>query len=176
MSFKDCNDTEIVKLEGESNLKEYEAGFKDALRNAFATVPQQQAKMPTYRQEEINQVTIVTKKEIPNPGTELFRKSENPPKTETLVIDSNSQMEEFVHDGTSVYKLTIDANSFVLMDSTKSNILANYYPAAHSGVYHVKVNNGNNPYYTIGYNFNGKLSYEQKSGSNQWTLVEFEKK
>lgn len=177
VEFQDCNQTIIGSFEGESNIKEYNEGYKDALKNASLSIAVQAAKMPTYREAENKQVTIVTTTQTENPGTELFKKysNQNNGNNEEISIQKD-KMTAYVFEGQTVYKSDLTEGEFVLMDATKSKTLAYYYPALRANVYHVKVIQGNTNYMTIGY-FDGEdLSYEYSADMKTWTLVEFQKK
>lgn len=176
LKFRDCNETVVATFEGESSVKEFEEGYKDALNNAFAVVGKQANEKPVYRENEKKEVTIVSTTKTEHPGVELFKKhSEQPanPQTKETVTFNKENLQAFEYNGQTVYKSDLNNGEFTLIDKTKSHILASYYPSTQEGVYHVKVNSGNISYMTIGY-FNGNdLSYEYTTDSKSWTLIKF---
>lgn len=178
-SFKDCNQVTVAKLEGESGIKDFSEGFKDALKTAVNLMPKQAAVMPTYREAENKQVTIVKTTETENPGTELFRQYSKQPGSneaeQTVTVDKTA-MDAYEYNGQTVYKSDLPNGEFTIIDASKSKILALYSPSTRPGIYHVKVNSGNTSYLTIGYYENGELSYEYSADAKNWTLIKFNKK
>ncbi|MDO5656362.1 MAG: hypothetical protein Q4G27_09505 [Flavobacteriaceae bacterium] len=178
INFKDCNQTLVSELHGESHIKEFDAGYKDALKNAWAQAKNQNAVMPSYREAENQQITIVKSTETEHPARDLFRQHSNQntqPTQQSLSLDT-SQLTAWEYNGQVVYTTPVVDGEFKVVDASKSKILANYYPSTRAGIYHVKVVSGNTSFTSIGYYDGNNLSYEYTADWKTWTLVNFIKK
>ena len=183
LKFTDCNQTVVGEYEGESTIKEFSEGYKDALNSAVSLIKTQNAVMP-YRETENKQVTIVQTTQTQNPGTELFKKHSQQPKqtvfnsqvTEQTIHNSKMDMNPYEYNGQTVYLSMLPDGEFTVLDASKTKILALYTPSTKPGIYHVKVNSGNTSYMTIGYVEDDAISYEYSADSKTWTLIKLTKK
>lgn len=177
VTFEDCNRTVLYKFEGESNIKEFEKGYKDALRVATLKIKDQHAEMPTYRQDETQQVTLHTETTIEHPGTALFKKYSKQPTQTKISINTDQISEEFTYEGNSYFKSDLENGEFILISPDKTKILAHYYPSTRKGIYHVYLSMDRGPgNFTLGYYQGQNLSYEYLSDSQIPILIEFNKK
>ena len=174
LKFEDCNQTVLYKFEGESNIKEFEKGYKEALRLATAKVQHQNAKMPTYRQEETKDVTIITKTTTENPGTALFKKYSKQPSETKISINTNQITQEFTYEGNTYFKSDLENGEFILISPDKTKILAHYYPSTRNGIYHVYLSTDRGSgSFTLGYYDGQNLSYEYLSDVQIPILIKF---
>ena len=184
MKFTDCNQTVVGEYEGESTIKEFSEGYKDALQTAVSMIKTQNVVMPTYPESENKQVTIVKTTQTENPGTELFKKHPQQPNqtvfnsqvTEQTIHNDKMDMNPYEYNGETVYLSMLPDGEFTVLDASKTKILALYTPSTKPGVYHVKVNSGNISYLTIGYVEENAISYEYSADSKTWTLIKLTKK
>lgn len=175
LSFTDCNDTVLYKFEGESKVKEFEAGYKDALNNAVASIKKQQAQIPTYREEETKEVVIKTETKAEHPGTELFKKYSNKLDANNLELNNMPVNGVYILEGKTYFKSNLENGEFVLLNEDKKHMVAHFYPSSKKGVYHVYLGNSmkNSGNSLIAYFDGNKLSYEYLSADKSPIVIEF---
>ncbi|ASK31835.1 hypothetical protein CEY12_17745 [Chryseobacterium sp. T16E-39] len=137
LQFKDCNDKVIQSNKGASNIKDYEQGFQDALRQSLLAVP-------------VSNPTILAPVET---------KTNEPVKTTpTTENTSNASMASKYSNGTLVLqKVQIDNSQFILVKSDSSVPYATFKETTKRDVFRVKFENGDT---TIGYYENGNIVIE----------------
>ncbi|KPE49664.1 hypothetical protein [Chryseobacterium indologenes] len=140
LEFKDCNDKIIFTSKGSSNIKEFEEGFQDALKQALVNIP---ASMPTDNKPE--------------------------PKNNTGEVKENSQSTEnrvkkYVNGKMNLQKIQIDTNQFILVDAAGTAPYATFGLTSKKDVFRVKLADGK---FTIGYFENGDIVIDipQSDGS-----------
>lgn len=155
LKFIDCNQTVVQEFEGESKIKEFDSGYKDALKNASDKLKNQNAEFPTYRQDETKVVEIVSEKTIANPGTALFKKySKQPAK-----VMNHQTNQVFVDQRINYTKTDLENKQFIL-NSEDEDIVFHFIPSSKSGIYHVSILKENSTISALGF-YDGKdLIYE----------------
>lgn len=171
LKFTDCNQTIVQEFEGESKIKEFDSGYKDALKNASEKLKNQNAESPTYRQDETKVVKIISEKTIEHPGTALFKKySKQPAK-----IRNHQTNQVFVHQKIDYTKTDLENNQFIL-NSEDEDIVFHFIPSSKSGIYHVSILKENSTISALGF-YDGKdLIYEYISENQMPVKVEFKLK
>ena len=178
LSFTDCNETILYKFEGESKVKEFEQGYKDALKSATTTIKTQQAQITTYREDETKEVVIKTETKTEHPGTELFKKYSNKIDANDLELNNMPINAVYLLEGKTYYKSNLENGEFVLLNEDKKHMLAHFYPSSRKGIYHVYLGNSmkNSGNSLIGYFDEQRLSYEYLSDDKSPIVIEFSKK
>lgn len=170
LRFKDCNLQVVQEIEGQSRIKEFDAGYKDALKNASNQLKTQNASMPTYRHEETKEVNIVSEKVTEHPGTALFRKYS---KQAQQKATPSSLEQVFVYRGKEFHKTDLENNQFVLNSDQHQQVL-HFVPSARADVFHVQIINENSIQNAIGFYDGQTLFYEYLSENQQPIKVEFQ--
>lgn len=178
LSFRDCNQTVLYSFDGESKIKELEAGYKDALKNATQSIHKQNAQIPNYREQETKEVVIKTTKTIPNEGTELFKKYSNRLNPDDLMLNNMPVNGVYTYNGKTYFKSNLDNGEFYIISKDKRQLLAHYFPSSKPGIYYVHLGNavqvfGSN---VIGYFDENGLSYEFLNKDKSPEVVTFESK
>lgn len=168
--FKECNNYLVEEFTGVSTVN-----FIEALKDATSKIKPKSAVNSDYRENKEFTITKTTKGKSSNQNSENVMIPKNSRRT-SLQISSNTEMQAFENNGQIVYKVETQNNEFVLLDASKSKLLATFYPAKKTGVYHVKVKAGNTQYMTIGYFEKDSLSYEFTEDFVTWELIQFKKK
>lgn len=136
LQFKDCNKNLVLESKGSSDIKEFEDGFADALKQSLTKVgiSNPVAMLPAHA-AETSQVTQNTVSESTTTSA--------PPSANSF---SNGRID--------VQKIEIDANQFILAKSGSSVPFASFKTTSKREVFIVKLADGNT---TIGYYENGNI-------------------
>lgn len=129
LEFKDCNDKIIFTSKGSSNIKEFEEGFHDALKQALINIP---ASMPTDNKPEPKNTGEV--------------------KESTPIAEN--KVKKYVNGKMSLQKIQIDTNQFILVDAAGTAPYATFGLTSKKDVFRVKLADGK---FTIGYIENGDI-------------------
>jgi len=161
ITFTDCSKKEIVRLEGESKIKEYDKGYQDAMKTALNSIKVQNAK-PVLQQEPIVNKTVIETVKI----TDHVE----------IPVQQNGNSSSYRNGDILLTKSDLKDGSFLLIQENSAQIFAQFYPSSKPGVFHVKMINpkGEN-YFTIGYMSESSISIEMQNGSDHWNLTEFKK-
>lgn len=158
ITFTDCNNREIARLEGDSKIKEYDRGYQEAIKTALNSLKLQNAKPGSQQELNENQPDIET---VGNPEPVVNAVSQN----------RNSS---YKNGEISLTKSELKDGSFLLIQENNAQVFAQFYPSVKQGIFHVKMINPNGEsYYTIGYVNGNSIRIEIQNGSNQWKLKEF---
>ena len=136
LQFKDCNKNLVLESKGSSDIKEFEDGFADALKQSLTKVgiSNPVAMLPAHAAE----TTQVTQNTVSESTT-----TSAPPSANSF---SNGRID--------VQKIEIDANQFILAKSGSSVPFASFKTTSKREVFIVKLADGNT---TIGYFENGNI-------------------
>ncbi|WP_228458597.1 hypothetical protein [Chryseobacterium aureum] len=142
VQFKDCNNKMILESKGSSNIKDFEEGFQDALKQALITIP---VSNPV---ELLPAATnVASPAQVTTPATQ---NSSPEPATAQVVSESNT----FSNGKINLQKIQIDPSQFILAKSGSSVPFAAFKTTSKDSVFLVKMDNGNT---TIGYFENGNI-------------------
>lgn len=140
VKFTDCNNKVIATQKGASSIKDFEAGFQDALKQAMTAVP---ASNPVPNS-------------IPLPPAENHAPAV---MTKEIVIEDTkavSGAETYTNQGIKFQKVKLSAEQFILTDQSSSPF-ATFTATTKKDVYRVKFRNGES---SIAYFENGNLIIE----------------
>lgn len=155
VKFKDCNNKEIASLKGASSIKEFEAGFQDALKQAMTAVP---ASNPI-------------KNPVPLPPVENYAPQM---MTKEVVIEDTkavSGAEIFSNQGSKFKKIQLSTKQFILTDESSSPF-ATFTETTKKDVFRVKFRNGQS---SIAYFENGNLIIEMPLSEDSFLKQVFQK-
>ncbi|MBE4950640.1 hypothetical protein [Chryseobacterium culicis] len=142
VQFKDCNNKMILETRGSSNIKDFEEGFHDALKQALIAVPVSNpvALLPasTNVVSDTSAIAANTQKSSPEP----------------VATAVSSESGNFSNGKVSLQKIQIDPSQFILAKSGSSVPFAAFKTTSKDSVFIVKLDNGST---TIGYFENGNI-------------------
>lgn len=171
LKFMDCNQQIIHQFEGESNIKEFAQGYKEALRLAVAQVKNQNTGNITYRDDDTKKVNLNIKTESEHPGTALFKKYSNQSQRDATNIG-----DVFLLEGKAYFKSDLDNGEFLILNPDKKTVSAHFYPGSKQGIYHVFTERAKDKItFGIGYYDGQHLSYEYLNEDQKMIQVEFKK-
>ncbi|MDR3023638.1 hypothetical protein [Chryseobacterium sp.] len=135
IQFKDCNNKQILEVKGSSNIKDFEEGFQDALKQAVTIIPVSNpvAFLPA---------STTGQSTSPEPVVSV---------TSTTAPEANS----YSNGKLDLQKIQIDPNQFILAKSGSSTPFAVFRTTSKSSVFLVKL--ADNTTTTIGYFENGGI-------------------
>lgn len=161
VEFKDCTKKQILVLEGESNIKELNTGYPDALKKSFQLLRASHPKDLSYE----NTPTTITTQEI-----QAVKVQGN--------ISENSWLEsgiEFKNGSETVILTGLKNGSYILIRKENSEVMAQLKPSSREGIYHTTVISPDGNYTTIGFYDEKTIGIEFKNNSNEFILTEFKK-
>jgi len=154
LEFKDCNGKVIASQKGSTSIKEYEAGFQDALKQALVAVPVSYPK-------NIEAQIAVEEVQTSEPAKEIPRQSED--------IASN-QSGKYTNGKVSLQKVQIDESQFILVETNGSVPFATFKSTSKKDTFKVKLKSGES---TIGYYENGNIVIEMPKGNDEYSKEVF---
>jgi hypothetical protein len=154
LEFKDCNGKIVGSQKGSTPIKEYEAGFQDALKQALVGVPVSFPK---------NIETSVAVQEI---------QSSEPVKEVSVqkAESSTTQSGKYTNGKVSLQKVQIDDTQFILVESNSSVPFATFKSTSKKDTFKVKLNSGES---TIGYYESGNIVIEMPKGNDDYSKEVF---
>jgi hypothetical protein len=154
LEFKDCNGKVVGSQKGSTPIKEYEAGFQDALKQALVAVP---VSFP----KNIETSVAVQEIQTSEPAKEVsVQKVEN----------STTQSGKYTNGKVSLQKVQIDDSQFILVESNSSVPFATFKSTSKKDTFKVKLNSGES---TIGYYENGNIVIEMPKGNDDYSKEVF---
>lgn len=141
LQFKDCNNKVILESKGRSDIKEFEEGFPDALKQALVKVT---ASSPT--------AILPAKVQASNVASTAQVTSTSTSEISTSTVSSTAG--SYSNGKIDLQKIQIDANQFILAKSGSSVPFAVFKVTSRKDVFIVKLADGN---ITIGYFENGNI-------------------
>lgn len=157
LKFTDCNKKIILESKGRSDIKEFETGYPDALKQALMKVGVS------------NPVNI-----LPPAQTQTINTSSN--SSASNVVDSSDPVASNYSNGkVEVQKIQIDANQFILAKSGSSVPFAIFRTTSKKDVFIVKLSD-NTTTVTIGYFENENLVIDIPQPNGTYLKEVFTKK
>lgn len=150
LQFKDCNDKVILESKGMTDIKEFEEGYQDALKQALLKV------------SVSNPVTTLSIQPASTATNNVVVTSE------VVTVNDTSQetgASRFSNGRQDLQKVQIDANQFLLVKSNSSIPFATFKATTKRDVFRVKLENGNA---TIGYFENGNIVIEMPQSNGEY--------
>ncbi|CAI8918984.1 hypothetical protein [Chryseobacterium sp. IT-36CA2] len=154
VQFKDCNNKMIMESKGSSNIKDFEEGFHDALKQALATVP---VSNPVELLPVATNVTATT-----NTITTTTQNS----SPESVATTVTSEANNFSNGKINLQKIQIDPSQFILARSGSSVPFAVFKATSKDSVFIVKLADGNT---TVGYFENGNIVIDIPQTDGKYT-------
>ncbi|MBW8524333.1 hypothetical protein K0U91_03755 [Chryseobacterium chendengshani] len=155
LEFKDCNGKVIASQKASTPIKEFEAGFQDALKQALVAVP-----VSFPKETETTQVAV-----------QEVQPSEPVKEVSTQKLESSSnESVKFVNAKLTLQKIQINNNQFILVRENSSIPFATFKAAIKRDVFRVKLDSGDS---TIGYFENGNIVIEMPKGNDEYTKEVF---
>ena len=155
LEFKDCNGKVIASQKASTPIKEYEAGFQDALKQALVAVP-----VSFPKQIETTQVAV-----------QEIQSSEPVKEVPAQTVESSpNQSGKYTNGKVSLQKVQIDDTQFILVESNSSVPFATFKSTSKKDTFKVKLNSGES---TIGYYENGNIVIEMPKGNDDYSKEVF---
>lgn len=148
LQFKDCNNKVIASQKGASSIKEFEAGFQEALKNALVEIG---GSNPVEHQN--TNVAVATAK----PVQEAVKAE--PVKTEVRTASSGAEV--YTYKGMKFQKVQLGADQFILTYNNPKPF-ATFSATGKGDVFRVKLENGET---AIGYYENYDLVVESSDAA-----------
>ncbi|CAA7197330.1 hypothetical protein [Chryseobacterium potabilaquae] len=161
LQFKDCNDKVMLESKGNSSIKDFNEGFKDALQQTLASVSFSNPIEMTHLAE-----------------TEEKKTSDNilekPANIETSSFNNKVEgVQKFSNGKIDLQKIQIDNHQFILVEANGSSPFATFKSTTKNDVFRVKLRNGD---ITLGYYENGNIIIEIPGSNDQYNKEIFLKK
>ncbi|WP_079240394.1 hypothetical protein [Chryseobacterium indologenes] len=135
LQFKDCNNNLILESKGSSNIKEFEEGLGEALKQALIKVPAS------------NPVALL-------PASNNSVQHTSPDPVVSVASTTTPEASNYSNGKLDLQKIQIDPNQFILAKSGSSVPFAVFKATSKNSVFLVKMADGNT---TIGYFENGNI-------------------
>ncbi len=153
LQFKDCNKKVIFESKGRSDIKEFEEGFADALKEALTKVGvSSPVEMLPSRTSDVAQTVV--QNTTPEPSTSSAAPAAN----------------AYSNGKSDLQKIQVDANQFILAKSGSSVPFAVFKTTSKKDVFLVKLADGNT---TIGYFENGNIVIDMPLGDGRYSKEVF---
>ena len=149
LQFKDCNNQVILTQKGSSIIKEFEPGFRDALKQALVKIP-------------VSNPSSVIENLVNSKPQEVSKTTET--KTNE-VITKIPTAQKYTNKNLNFQKIQIADDQFILVDGNSSVPFATFKSTAKKDVYRVKLGSGES---TIGYYENGNIIIEMPKGNGEF--------
>ncbi|GEJ45750.1 MULTISPECIES: hypothetical protein [unclassified Chryseobacterium] len=137
IQFKDCNNNTILESKGSSNIKEFEEGLQDALKQALIRVPVS------------NPVAI-----LPASNNVVQQTSSDNISSASTESATTPEASNYSNGKLDLQKIQLDPNQFILAKSGSSVPFAVFRSTSKNSVFIVKLADGSA---TIGYFENGNI-------------------
>lgn len=148
LQFKDCKDKVIVESKGSSNIKEFDEGFQDALKQALIVV------------QVSNPVAIVAQNEVVASAN-----NNDVSSTPSQTTENTNAASKYSNGKLDLQKVQIDNNHFILVKPNSSVPFATFKATTKKDVFRVKLENGD---LTIGYFENGNIVIEIPQANGEY--------
>lgn len=150
IQFKDCSNKVVLEQKGSSTIKEFEEGYKDALKQAIIKIP------------------------VSNPSSAIENMAVSKPEeavktTETKtneVVSQTSAAQKYTNKNVTFQKIQIAEDQFILADGNSSVPFATFKSTAKKDVYRVKLGSGET---TLGYYENGNIVIEMPKSNGDFS-------
>lgn len=161
LQFKDCKNKVILESKGRSDIKEFEEGFPDALKQALITVGASNpvAMLPAAVQTQASNVATNT------------AQASTPETTNTSAVVPTAG--NYTNGKIVVQKIQIDDSQFILAQAGSSVPFAVFKATSRKDVFMVKLADGN---MTTGYFENGNIVIDIPQADGKFTKDVFKGK
>lgn len=161
LQFKDCNKKLIFESKGRSDIKEFEEGFADALKQAMMQVGvSNPVAMLPARTSEVAQNVQNVQNSVSEPET-------------TTTTTTASTANNYSNGKEALQKIQVDAHQFILAKSGSSVPFAVFKTTSKKDVFIVKLADGNT---TIGYFENGNVVIDMPQADGRYSKEVFKGK
>lgn len=162
LQFKDCNNQIILAQKAGSSIKEFEPGYKDALKQALGKLP---VSNPSSKIENLAdskpQETVKPQETIKS--QELIK---SPEASKPREVSQTSSAQRYTKGNLTLQKIQIAEDQFILVDGNSSVPFATFRSTAKKDVYRVKLGSGES---TIGYFENGNIIIEMPKSNGEFS-------
>lgn len=149
LQFKDCNKKVIFESKGRSDIKEFEEGFADALKEALTKVG-------------VSSPVEMLPSRTPDAAQTVVHNTAAEPSTSSAAPAANA----YSNGKSDLQKIQVDANQFILAKSGSSVPFAVFKTTSKKDVFLVKLADGNT---TIGYFENGNIVIDMPLGDGRYS-------
>ncbi|WP_260446632.1 hypothetical protein [Chryseobacterium lactis] len=153
LQFKDCNKKVIFESKGRSDIKEFEEGFADALKEALTKVG-------------VSSPVEMLPSRTPDAAQTVVHNTTAEPSTSSAAPAANA----YSNGKSDLQKIQVDANQFILAKSGSSVPFAVFKATSKKDVFLVKLADGNT---TIGYFENGNIVIDMPLGDGRYSKEVF---
>lgn len=153
LQFKDCNKKVIFESKGRSDIKEFEEGFADALKEALTKVG-------------VSSPVEMLPSRTPDAAQTVVHNTTAEPSTSSATPAANA----YSNGKSDLQKIQVDANQFILAKSGSSVPFAVFKTTSKKDVFLVKLADGNT---TIGYFENGNIVIDMPLGDGRYSKEVF---
>lgn len=153
LQFKDCNKKVIFESKGRSDIKEFEEGFADALKEALTKVG-------------VSSPVEMLPSRTPDAAQTVVHNTTAEPSTSSAAPEANA----YSNGKSDLQKIQVDANQFILAKSGSSVPFAVFKTTSKKDVFLVKLADGNT---TIGYFENGNIVIDMPLGDGRYSKEVF---
>ena len=153
LQFKDCNKKVIFESKGRSDIKEFEEGFADALKEALTKVG-------------VSSPVEMLPSRTPDAAQTVVHNTTAEPSTSSAAPAANA----YSNEKSDLQKIQVDANQFILAKSGSSVPFAVFKTTSKKDVFLVKLADGNT---TIGYFENGNIVIDMPLGDGRYSKEVF---
>lgn len=159
VDFKDCNNKTVASSEGQSNIKEYEAGYRNALEKAISTL---QNSNPVEKKLAAN--TEMVQNDQPNEIT-IEAVTEKKQVAVQPKQSAGVKAQTFSNGTVNVKRITISENQFILANPDNSTPYAIFNASTKKDIYRVQFHDGTQ---TLGYFEDGNIVIERKNADETY--------
>ncbi len=159
VSFNDCKGKSLGSFEGRSNIKEYEAGYQDALSAAANIFP---ASDPVARNSGTSAAPAVVKEEG-NSGKTTAKSEESAP-----ALKNSAQT--YTNGSSTLNRIIISETQFILADPKNSVPYAIFRESTKKGVFRVQLQDGSK---TLGYTEESNIVIEKATADGSFSREVF---
>jgi hypothetical protein len=159
VSFNDCKGKSVGTFEGRSNIKEYEAGYQDALSAATNIFP---AYNPVARNSGTSAAPAVVKEEG-NSGKTTAKSEESAP-----ALKNSAQT--YSNGSSTLNRIIISETEFILANPKNSVPYAIFRESTRKGVFRVQLQDGSK---TLGYTEESNIVIEKATADGSFSREVF---
>lgn len=162
LQFKDCNNQVVLAEKGSSTIKDFEPGYKDAVKLALVKIPVSNPSskiedLPENKPQEIARPQETVKSQESAKSKEISKPKE---------VSPTSSAQRYTKGNLTLQKIKIADDQFILVDGNSSVPFATFKSTAKKDVYRVKLGSGES---TIGYYENGNIIIEMPKSNGEFS-------
>lgn len=163
LQFKDCNNNVVLAEKGNSGIKEFEPGYKDALKLALGKIPVSNPSSKIENLADVKPQETIRPQETVKQQEAIKTVQETKPRETT---SQTSTAQRYTKGNLSLQKIQIAEDQFILVDGNSSVPFATFKSTAKKDVYRVKLGSGES---TIGYYENGNIIIEMPKSNGEFS-------